>query len=64
GMFGESSVVLPGGDGPDSAAWPAHWPRFELEWNEAEEEWRKWLDDPEGYVPPEPPKELAEEAAG
>ena len=60
GMFGDGSVTLPGGHGPELESWPKHWPRFALDDEQFDEEWRKWLDDPEGYVPPEPPEEDAQ----
>lgn len=53
-LFGDASVILPQGCGPDHKDWPAHWPKFHLE-SEFEEEWHKWQADPENYVPPEPP---------
>ena len=55
GMFGDASVTLPGGHGPEHESWPAHWPTFELD-DEFDEEWEKWQADPEGYVPPDPPE--------
>jgi uncharacterized protein YjbI with pentapeptide repeats len=65
-MFGDGSVKLPGGHGPQHESWPAHWPRFELGVKPStvgqfvncyEKEWRKWQADPETYVPPEAPEE-------
>ncbi|SHK75200.1 Pentapeptide repeat-containing protein [Roseovarius marisflavi] len=37
GMFGDASVTLPGGHGPEHASWPRHWPRFELGFRQFEE---------------------------
>ena len=53
-VFGDGSVLLSDGRGPDHADWPAHWPKFDLKTN-FEKEKRKWQVDPKGYVPPEPP---------
>ncbi|WP_297768490.1 pentapeptide repeat-containing protein [uncultured Roseovarius sp.] len=50
--FGDGSVRL-----PDGVEWPAHWPTFELDYDQFDEEWRKWQADPETYVPPEAPDE-------
>lgn len=55
GMFGDASVTLPGGHGPEHEDWPKHWPKFELG-NDSDDEWRKWQADPEGYRPPDPPE--------
>ncbi|HKK83991.1 MAG TPA: hypothetical protein VJ942_00560, partial [Roseovarius sp.] len=55
GIFGDASVTLPGGHGPDHESWPQHWPEFELN-GQFETEWRKWQADPDNYTPPEPPK--------
>ena len=57
GMFGDGSVTLPGGRGPDGGDWPGHWPRHKLDPAEFYEEWRKWRDDPDNYDPPDPPAE-------
>lgn len=49
-MFGDASVTLP--EGMDR---PAHWPDWKLpsQGDHAfSNQWRKWRDDPEGYVPP------------
>jgi len=68
-MFGDASVTLPGGHGPEHESWPKHWPKFELGYeydavsgiiNRFDEEWRKWQADPEGYVPPEVSEEDAQ----
>lgn len=51
--FGDASVVL-----PEGITRPQHWPRWKLpDWgeNEFDDQWRKWLGDPEGYKPPDPP---------
>ena len=48
--FGDASVILP--EGIDL---PAHWPDWELPShgdNAFDTQWRKWRDNPEGYVPP------------
>ena len=55
-MFGDASVKLPGGHGPDHDNWPKHWPKFHLAPEDFETEWRKWQADPENYTPPDPPK--------
>ncbi|WP_300547417.1 pentapeptide repeat-containing protein [Roseovarius sp.] len=60
GMFGDTTVILPGGHGPEHEDWPRHWPRSKLGFRQFEEEWKKWQADPEGYVPPEPPEEDAQ----
>ncbi|MDT8327370.1 MAG: pentapeptide repeat-containing protein [Roseovarius sp.] len=56
GMFGDGTVILPDGHGPEHESWPKHWPRFELDTYQFDEEWKKWQANPEGYVPPEPPE--------
>ncbi len=51
-MFGDASVILPPG-----LSRPAHWPVWQLPSigkNSFGGEWRKWRDDPAGYVPPPP----------
>ena len=53
--FGDASVTLPGGHGPEHESWPAHWPKFELEYDQFKTEWRKWQADPDNYTPPDPP---------
>ena len=50
-IYGDASVILPGGVTPQSDDWPEHWPRYELDWNDFLTEWRKWQDDPENYRP-------------
>ncbi|WP_323771407.1 pentapeptide repeat-containing protein [Antarctobacter sp.] len=57
GMFGDASVTL-----PERSERPAHWPTWELPSggkHSFHAQWRKWQDDPEGYVPPDPPEETA-----
>ncbi|MDZ7709275.1 MAG: hypothetical protein U5K36_03645 [Roseovarius sp.] len=52
-MFGDASVIL-----PEGVERPAHWPDWELlHFGEHgfDTQWRKWQDDPEGYVPPPAP---------
>ncbi|WP_439563329.1 hypothetical protein, partial [Roseinatronobacter sp.] len=42
--FGDGSVTLADGSGPDSRTWPAHWPKAKLgdtEFNKLLEEWRR-----------------------
>jgi len=46
---------------PEGIDRPGHWPPDELEFNLLDEatspfhiEWRRWQDDPEGYMPPPP----------
>ncbi|WP_164744950.1 pentapeptide repeat-containing protein [Alexandriicola marinus] len=56
GMFGDATVVLPGGHGPDSAQWPAHWPRHDLTNKDFRSQWQKWLANPDTYTPPELPE--------
>jgi uncharacterized protein YjbI with pentapeptide repeats len=55
-MFGDASVILPGGVGPDSPDWPAHWPKWKLVGEDFWTEWRKWQADPAAYIPPPPPE--------
>jgi uncharacterized protein YjbI with pentapeptide repeats len=50
GLFGDATTQLP--DGIDA---PDHWPKFNLNWDEFETEWKKWKADPDTYVPPDPP---------
>lgn len=52
-MFGDSSVILPNGVRSDGKDWPKHWSKLNMEPEQFDDEWRKWLDDPEGYVPPD-----------
>jgi len=52
-MFGDASVIL-----PERMDRPAHWPEWTLPYggeHDFDTEWRKWLDDPEGYTPPPKP---------
>lgn len=62
GAFGDASVTLPSGHGPQSKVWPSHWPRFELRpyrdsagkfVERFEEEWRDWQTKGPDYTPPE-----------
>jgi len=64
--FGDESVTLVGGQGPEAVSWPSHWPTFKLKlhWEDAgqsvdsfEQEWRKWQADPDNYTPPKAPEE-------
>ncbi|MCV2880906.1 pentapeptide repeat-containing protein [Actibacterium sp. XHP0104] len=65
-MFGDASVTWPGGKGPDSDDWPAHWPKEDLYWHPDESEsefhkaWRAWQDeigfDRETFTIKHPPK--------
>ncbi|QYK43087.1 MAG: pentapeptide repeat-containing protein [Paracoccaceae bacterium] len=48
--FGDASVILPGG-----TVRPAHWPERELDWQDFDTEYRRWLADPAAYRPPPPP---------
>lgn len=52
-MFGDASVILPGGFGPKHESWPQHWPKFKLNDSQFEGEWRDWLANPDTYKPPE-----------
>ena len=53
-LFGDGTVILPGGLGPNHKDWPSHWPKIELSHSQFETEWRKWQKDPDNYIPPEP----------
>ncbi|AHD09261.1 pentapeptide repeat-containing protein [Phaeobacter gallaeciensis] len=53
--FGTAGTVLPGGDGPNSPNWPAHWPTLRMTAIEARNEWEKWQADPDNYTPPPAP---------
>lgn len=55
--FGDASVILPGGHGPNHESWPAHWATLMLGDDQFQNEWRKWQADPENYVPPVAPDE-------
>ena len=39
-MFGDASVILPGGNGPEHKNWPKHWSKEELGWPEFGDQWR------------------------
>jgi len=39
-MFGDASVTLPGGHGPDHENWPEHWSKEELDWHGFYTQWR------------------------
>ncbi|MGB7262707.1 MAG: hypothetical protein WBC68_11610, partial [Albidovulum sp.] len=41
--FGDASVILPGGKGPDSDDWPDHWPKDVLDSEEFYEKYHAWL---------------------
>jgi len=41
-MFGDASVTLPGGHGPDHENWPDHWSKENLDWNDFNTEWRDY----------------------
>ena len=45
-MFGDAAVILPEALQPP----PAHWPTVDLFWFDARDEWKSWLQDPDGYV--------------
>jgi hypothetical protein len=51
--FGDASVKLPDGVGPQHPNWPAHWPRWDV--GDLKSEWEKWRSDPAAYEPPSPP---------
>lgn len=40
GLFGDASVILPGGHGPDHPDWPEHWSKETLDWEDFIKEWR------------------------
>ena len=44
-MFGDGSVTLPGGKGPDDPDWPGHWPKEDLGIIEFDQAWRAWQDE-------------------
>jgi uncharacterized protein YjbI with pentapeptide repeats len=52
--FGDASTVLPGGKGPGSAEWPAHWPKAKLDYNTYQTELAKFRASPSTYAPPSP----------
>ena len=45
-MFGDASVILPDALQPA----PTHWPTVVLGLGDAFPEWKRWLEDPDGYV--------------
>ena len=45
-MFGDASVILPEALQPA----PTHWPTVVLGLGDAFPEWKRWLEDPDGYV--------------
>ncbi|WP_299843611.1 pentapeptide repeat-containing protein [uncultured Roseovarius sp.] len=56
-IFGDGSVILPGGHKSDHPDWPAHWPKEKLPADDFERQWRKWQAGLKGYLPQEPPKD-------
>lgn len=51
--FGDASVTL-----PEGVIAPRHWPDWDMPYFESDgfpDQWRRWRDDPDGYVPPPPP---------
>ncbi|SFS44121.1 Uncharacterized protein YjbI, contains pentapeptide repeats [Sulfitobacter marinus] len=38
--FGDASVTLPGGHGPDHENWPEHWSKEKLKWEDFDDQWR------------------------
>lgn len=51
--FGDASVILPGGKGPDDPEWPDHWSKEKLDWDELKTQWRKFQSD-NGFDPNNP----------
>ncbi|MGC1428610.1 MAG: hypothetical protein WA822_08465, partial [Albidovulum sp.] len=51
-LFGDASVTLPGGKGPDDEGWPEHWPKEELDDEEFHERWQVWQEN----LPADPAK--------
>ena len=39
-MFGDATVTLPGGHGPEHESWPAHWNKEELDRRDFQTKWR------------------------
>ena len=37
--FGDASVILPNGKGPNDSEWPAHWSKVKLPWTEFHAKW-------------------------
>jgi len=54
-IFGDASVILPGGVTPGHSDWPAHWPVWELDVETFHDEYHKWRENPAAYRPPPPP---------
>lgn len=52
GMFADGTVTLPGGHRTEHESWPQHWPKFELDYQQFEIEWRKWQKEGPDYKPP------------
>ncbi|QBX99552.1 pentapeptide repeat-containing protein [Rhodophyticola sp. CCM32] len=57
-IFADGTVQVPDGQRP------GHWPGHKLDFKSSDEadspfhiEWRRWLADPEGYIPPDPPED-------
>ncbi len=50
-VFGDASVTLPGGHGPDHPDWPGHWPKEALDYEEFEKAWRDWQKTLDDYDP-------------
>lgn len=42
-LFGDASVILPGGVTPDHVDWPQHWPKEKLDWKEFDKQYKAWL---------------------
>lgn len=49
-IFADASVIL-----QESLSRPAHWPVWEMDWNNFETELYKWRDDPDNYIAPQRP---------
>lgn len=39
-MFGDATVILPGGHGPDHENWPDQWKKEKLDWDNFHSQWR------------------------
>ena len=48
--FSDASVIL-----PEGLPRPIHWPDKTLKLGAVYTQWRKWRDNPKGYVPPPAP---------